>query len=173
VKTGTAGPQGAGVKRALERIYRRHRQGLFTLALTVTRSPAAAEDAVQEAFARLWRLKKRPAGDPVAYVFAAVRNAATDQLRRRREPPADAAASIFNGSVTSPEAAALEAERQRLLAEAVEALPEAQREAIVLRVYADLSFAQMAEALGEPLPTVAGRYRRGLERLRETMARTL
>jgi RNA polymerase sigma-70 factor (ECF subfamily) len=160
------------VKRALERIYRRHRQGLFTLALAVTRSPAAAEDAVQEAFARLWRLKKLPAGDPVAYVFAAVRNAATDQLRRRR-PALEAPVSIFNGSVVSPEAAALEAERQRLLAEALEALPDAQRQAIVLRIYADLSFAQMAEALGEPLPTVAARYRRGLERLRQTVGRAL
>ena len=64
------------MKETLERIYWDHRQGLYTLALAITRRPERAEDAVQDAFARLWTASRRPTGDPVPYVFAAVRNAA-------------------------------------------------------------------------------------------------
>ena len=66
------------MRRSLERIYRKHRQGMYSLALSITRRPQAAEDAVQEAFVKLWRLGPAPRGDPVAYTYAAVRNAAND-----------------------------------------------------------------------------------------------
>src|SRR3954452_9099285 len=70
----------------LEDIYARHRQGLFTLALSITRCAARAEDAVHDAFVRLCRRRSVAAPlegtgaasqpDAVAYVFASVRNAA-------------------------------------------------------------------------------------------------
>ena len=65
----------------IEQIYRLHRKGLYTLALAITRHPESAEDAVHEAIVRLCRSDRSPTGDPVAYVFAAVRNAAVDQKR--------------------------------------------------------------------------------------------
>lgn len=159
-----AGPAG------LEALYRQHRQGLFTLALSVTRCPVAAEDAVHDAFVRLCREDFPPsrAGDPVAYVFGVVRNAAIDALRRGGPPRTPV--SIFDAA-PSPEALALGAERERSVAEAVESLPIEQREAVILKVYAGLSFAQIAAAVGAPLPTVASRYRRGLARLRERLGR--
>ncbi len=160
------------MRRALAAIYRQHRQGLFTLALAITGDPESAEDAVHEAFVRLWRSKSRPASDAVGYVFAAVRNAAVDQVRRRR-PALPATASIFDDSAASPDVAAAQGEQCRILRRALEALPADQREAIVLRVYAGLTFRQMAEALGQPLPTVASRYRRGLESIRETLREVL
>ena len=160
------------------RLYARHRQGLYTLALSVTGRPERAEDAVQEAFARVCRSPAvlAGAGDPVAYVFAAVRNAAVDQVRRpgvtgetiadgRCLPPV----SIFNGHVEGPEAAALGAERERSVAAAVEGLPDEQKEVVVLRVYGGLTFAQIAEVTEAPLATVATRYRRALERLKRRL----
>ena len=157
------------MRRALERIYRAHRQGLFTLALAIAGRQELAEDAVHEAFVRLWRRRRAPAGDLVAYVFAAVRNAAIDQLRRRRTTAGEADVSIYDGAAVPPDAAMAAAERSRLLREAVEALPADQREAVVLRIYAGLTFQQVAEALGQPLPTVASRYRRALERVRQRL----
>jgi RNA polymerase sigma-70 factor (ECF subfamily) len=155
------------VRHAIERIYGERRQGLFTLALAITRCPARAEDAVQDAFARLWKSQARPDGDLVPYVFAAVRNAALDQLRRQ-EPMATAEpASIFNGLVSDPASEAITAEEHGLVRRAVDALPEPEREAVVMRVYGGLTFDEMARALGEPLQTVASRYRRALEKLSE------
>lgn len=157
-------------RRELEKTYLEHRQGLYTLALSITRHPEAAEDAVHEAFLRLCRRDAAPRGDAVAYVFAAVRNSAADQRRRsgmRSDP-----VPIFNGQAPDPAAQAEKAELSRRLREALEGLPDEQREAVVLRVYAGLTFAQMAEVGNEPLQTVAARYRRALERLRrEALAR--
>lgn len=156
------------MRKQLERIYREHRQGLFTLALSITRCPDLAEDAVQEAFARLWRSAARPEGDVVSYVFASVRNAALDQARLRRAPGAPAV-SIFDADPATPLSAAIDAERRQGVRRAVDALPPKQRQTVVLRLYAGLTFRQIAETLAEPLQTVASRYRRALERIKESL----
>lgn len=149
----------------LERIYREHRQGLFALALSITQSRESAEDAVHDAFVRLWRSNVQAQGDPVAYVFASVRNAAIDATRRRKST-AELPESLFAGRRLDPAAEAEQTEQTELLRRAVDGLPEEQREVIVLRLYAGLSFRQMGETLNEPLQTVASRYRRALERVR-------
>jgi RNA polymerase sigma-70 factor (ECF subfamily) len=158
---------------ALEKLYMRHRQGLYTLALTLTGCEASAEDAVQEACARLLASREPPAGDPAAYLFAAVRNAAVDQRRRGGAALAarSAAASIFNGRRLASEGpeAARDAEADRRVREAVAALPEDQREALSMRVYGGLTFEQMAQACGEPLSTVSSRYGRAIGRLRQEL----
>jgi len=159
------------VQQDIEDIYRRHRQGLFTLALSITRCPGLAEDAVHDACARLLRLGAKPRGDPVAYVFAAVRNAALEHARRRRAAP-DFPASLFDERQIDPALAASEAEQQRLARRAVEQLPLRQRQTVVMRLYANLTFQQIAETFGEPLPTVASRYRRALERIRQAMEKS-
>ncbi len=153
---------------SLERIYRRHRQGLYTLSLSITRSPSQAEDAIQEAFTRLWKRQSRPQGDAIAYVFAAVRNAAVDQVRRNRSKRffEHLPASIYDGQLPDPASAAADAEQIEAISKALENLPAEQREVIVMRIYSGLKFAQIAEALAQPLPTITSRYRRALERLR-------
>lgn len=160
------------MKETLERIYWDHRQGLYTLALAITRRPERAEDAVQDAFARLWTSRVRLTGDPVPYVFAAVRNAAVDEMRRKNGAAARLeAVSIYNGLPADPSAQAVSAEEHQLVREAVEALPQGQREAVVMKIYAGLTFEQIARALGEPLQTVASRYRRALDRLGRRLKR--
>ncbi len=152
----------------LEQTYRDHRQGLFSLALSITRRPELAEDAVQDAFVRLWRSAISPKGDPVAYVFASVRNAALELVRRRRNA-AGVPVSLFDCEQADPASAAIEAEQQQIVRRAVDALPSEQREAVVMRTYAGLTFRQIADVVGEPLPTIASRYRRALERIKETI----
>ncbi len=154
---------------AIEHVYWDHRQGLYTLALAITRCPGRAEDAVQEVFARLWSRRERVAGDLVAYIFAAVRNAAIDQVRRGTRGRPLVPASIFNGLPADPAEVALTEEEHRRVREAVESLPRPQREAIVMRTYAGLTFRQMAEVLDEPLQTVASRYRRALNRIAQRL----
>ena len=158
------------IHRELERVYWEHRQGLFTLALSITRCSSRAEDAVQDAFGRLWRLRKPPRGELTPYVFAAVRNAAIDQMRRNAgmiQPPEEV--SIFDAKAEDPAASVLEAERQELVRQAVEALPDDQRQAIILHVYGGLTFDEVATMLAEPLPTIASRYRRALEKLKQAL----
>ncbi len=156
------------MRRRLERIYREHRQGLYSLALSITRAADLAEDSVQEALARLWRSARQPRGDAVAYVFAAVRNAALE-IGWKQRPRSGVPASLFDAAPADPAKMALMDEQERLVRAAVDGLPIRQRQAVVLRVYAGLSFQQIADTLGEPLATVASRYRRALERIRSTV----
>lgn len=92
--------------------------------------------ALLESLYREHRQAAPPDRDPAAYVFAAVRNAAVDQLRRHAAA-ATMSESIFEtrafrGSPeTSPDGAAEMDERDRLVRQAVDELPEAQREAVV------------------------------------------
>lgn len=149
-------------------IYERYRRGLFALALSITRCPARAEDAVHEAFARLCRRIGEPTKDHVAYVFSAVRNAAVDQVRRlslETESRLDAAA-MFDLNPADPRQQMLEAERAASVARALAGLADEQREIIVLRIYGGLRFQQIAEVVDLPLATVTTRYRRALERLK-------
>ena len=160
------------VQRQLEEIYRDHRQGLYTLALAITRCPESAEDAVQDACTRLWRSTIEPTGDCVAYVFASVRNAALEIARRGRDT-IEPSASIYGDRRAEPPALAIAAERHDMARRAVDGLESQQREVVVLRLYGGLTFQQIADTLDEPLPTVASRYRRALERIRDNIGESL
>jgi RNA polymerase sigma-70 factor (ECF subfamily) len=143
--------------------------------LAITRDSARAEDAVHDAFARMLKRGRLPSGaEPTgltAYAYAAVRNAAIDQLRRNHTARRHAASIYRDATVDdqTPDRFAEDAERDRLLHEAVDALPEPQRLAVVLHTHAGLTFAQIAEALGEPQATVASRYRRALEKIANSL----
>ena len=154
-------------------IYARHRQGLFTHALSITGSPERAEDAVHDAFIRLCSATRNDIADPAAYAFAAVRSAALDQLRRAKRFDAaiqhDRISIFAESNGHDPHTHALAGERVESVARAVDSLPLDQREVVVLRIYAGLSFEQIASAMNEPLPTVASRYRRSLERLKQQL----
>jgi RNA polymerase sigma-70 factor, ECF subfamily len=146
----------------LEEIYGQHKKGLMVLALAVTHSRCEAEDAIHDAFLRLVNAGGGACGDPVAYVYGAVRHAAIDRVRRRRGEVA----------VSSSLAACLDGcdhaetkERDAGLAAALDTLCEEQRTVVLLRVYGGLTFRQIGEVERVPLPTVASRYTAALERL--------
>lgn len=162
------------MKDQLGEIYEQHRQGLFSLALSVTRKPELAEDAVHDAIIRLSRTKARPKGDPVGYVYAAVRNAAIDIIRYRKVRPEatnrDAAVFLFEqdpgpGVVDAVADAELAARAMAM----IEALPDKQREVLILRLVAGLKFEQIAQTLELPLGTVTTRYRRTIHAIRDEL----
>ena len=157
----------------------RHGPGMLLLARQWAASPADAEDIVQEAFLRFWRSSERhdarsvagSVADPVAYLFASVKHAAMDFQRggrrrvRREEAVAFARSETAGGGpmFSSP----LEQAERRLAVEAALAtLPEPQREVLVLKIWAGLTFPQIARALDVPPDTAASRYRYALEKLR-------
>ena len=63
----------------------------------------------------------------------------------------------------------LDEERDRQVQAAVEALPAEKREVVVMKLYGQLTFSQIAAVLEEPLSTVATRYQRALDKLRELL----
>ena len=157
-----------------KKTYCLQRQGLFSLALSITGCRQLGEDAIQTAFERLCRLNTAPHGDFSNYVFASVRNAARDSMRTANRA-SRARESIFNGfaaslsDAESPSDDVLTAERDQILRTAVNALDDANREVIVLKVFAGLTFDAIGEILEQPAKTVATRYRRALMKLEERL----
>ena len=150
----------------------RHGPAMLLLARQVVPVRGDAEDVVQEAFVRFWTSRGR-AADPVAYLFACVRNAALDWRRsgRRRDRREQAAAKPELPRDAPQFAADAERrERQAAIEAALAALPESQREVVVMKVWAKLTFSQIGAALGVSPDTAASRYRYALAKLRGQLA---
>jgi RNA polymerase sigma-70 factor (ECF subfamily) len=145
----------------LRAFYLGCRQQLYTYAVSITGNREAAEDAIHGVFLQLLRRGGLPA-DLRPYLFRAVRNAALDAWRRtkvRRDSLFAAHAAV---AAPAPAPAFQADELDRLLQQ----LTPDERETIVLKIYSELTFQEIAELRQVPLPTVASWYRRGLEKLK-------
>jgi RNA polymerase sigma-70 factor (ECF subfamily) len=141
--------------------------GLVLFARQWVRSAADAEDIVQEAFVRFWRQNRDLANRGLLY--ATVRSVALDLIRRdsrraRREAEAYADAT----QAIEPQFKE-EDDSQRLLVSAVNRLPHEQREVLVMKIWNDLTFAEIAEGLGISPNTAASRYRYALAALKKDL----
>ena len=160
---------------AYEEIVRRHQTIAFRTAWVITRSAADAEEAAQDAFvkahAALPRFRKGAPLRPWLLTIVAneARNRARSAGRRERLALRAAQERRPGDAVPSPEAALLGSERRDELLEAVERLPEIDRQAIACRYFLDLSEAETAAALDCARGTVKSRLSRALERLRAEM----
>ena len=145
-------------------LFREHSGSLYTCALAITASCEQAEDAVQEAFYRLFRLRKEPR-HLKAYVFRSVRNAALDQRRRNSSVDLDGGAAVFDLS-DEPSDRAGARELAKKVAQAMAQLSADERETIMSHLHGALTFREIAEIRGASNNTVSSWYRRGIEKLR-------
>ena len=143
--------------------------GLVLFARQFVRSLADAEDIVQEAFVRFWR--KQHSIRNRALLFATVRSISLDLLRRdfrRARREADALADAEQ-STPAPQFDAV-SESQQALAAAVDRLPAEQREVLVMKIWNELTFAEIAAILEISQNTAASRYRYALSALRKNVS---
>jgi RNA polymerase sigma-70 factor (ECF subfamily) len=157
--------------RAFDLVVPAFQNRVFRLAYSILRDRAAAEDAAQETFVRVW--KALPAFDGRAalgtWIYAITRNTCLMELRRRRptvsfdDPDSDeaqrAAAAVATGPAADPE-------RDNLL-RMLETLPRNQQEAVRLFYLEDRSYENVAEQLCMPLGTVKNLLHRARKRLME------
>jgi RNA polymerase sigma-70 factor (sigma-E family) len=141
---------------------------LYRLAFAVSGDGAAAEDDLQNAFAKVYSNwgRVRRADHPEAYVRRMVLNEVLGGRRNgflKRERPHELVEAA--GSVASPEAGVVERDA---IWTAVRGLPPRQRAVVVLRYYEDLSEAEIAEALGCSRGTVKSQASAAIAALRRT-----
>lgn len=147
---------------ALADLYDLYRLPLTRLATGLLCDWGDAEDAVHDAFVRLWRShhgRTDMLESPLPYLRTAVVNNARSIMRRRRtardHPP------LFLPPAASAEEEALPRVHQEVL-DAVNELPHRQREVLVLRYWADMSEADIASTLGVTRGTVKSSASRGM-----------
>jgi RNA polymerase sigma-70 factor (ECF subfamily) len=168
---------GEGKPRAFELLYDRHGGAAFSLAYRMVGNRVAAEDISQEAFLSIWRSRLRydaSRGSVRTWVLGIVHNRAIDALRkgssheRRRESFEGAEERFEARERTDVEAA--RREEARNVRTALDTLPVDQRRTIELAYFGGFSHSQIAEQLDEPIGTIKGRMRLGLEKLRHQLA---
>ena len=162
----------AGDQQALQALYQRTQRLVFTLAIRITSSREAAEEVTLDVFHQVWRRSADydPAGGSVVgWIMNQARSRAIDRLRfeqrKKRVPPH----GDRDGEPTDPSepADAIDAQRQHSsLREALTVLTADERQAIETAFFSDLTYAETAARLGQPLGTVKTRVRSALAKLR-------
>jgi RNA polymerase sigma-70 factor (ECF subfamily) len=159
---------------ALGELYDRYGRPAYGLALRILRDEALAEDAVQEAFLALWRTASRfvpERGKASTWILTLVHRRSVDLVRReqlRRAESLDEGQEPAEGTGGADEEAWLRLQRERVQ-EALQQLPDPQREALELAYYGGFTQSELAERLGQPVGTIKSRMFAGLARLRELL----
>jgi RNA polymerase sigma-70 factor, ECF subfamily len=151
---------------------------LYAAALRLTRSPNDAEDLVQDTYLKAFRAagQFRPGTNLRAWLFTILQNTFRNLRRDRGRDPVDvdseAVERVPAGSdLPDPERRLLDSVIDEDVRQALDALPPAYREAVWMRDVDELSYQDIATALGVPIGTVMSRISRGrrllLQQLRE------
>ncbi len=161
---------GNGDRDAFEELYRRFARPVLGLALRRLGDRGRAEDALQDAFAAIWRSASsydRGRGQGGAWLYTVARNAIVDGARRRPEPPMEPPdePSEESGPPERAEAAWL----SWRVHGAIERLPEHERPVIELAYWGGLSQSEISAFLQVPLGTVKTRTRSALARLADLL----
>lgn len=170
----------AGDRAAFQELYARYSKPLFSIAVRMLRDPGAAEEALQDAFLKLWHHAGSFDPDksrPFTWAVTLTRRTCIDHLRKTRRLPV---AESLSESDTDPDLPAAESTRSSAernddtarLRDALATLPEPQRCALDLALFSGLTHPQIAETLRQPLGTVKTWIRRGLLQLRDTFNST-
>lgn len=162
--------QAGRAKEAFERLVPAFRRRVFGLAYSLLRDRGAAEDLAQEVFVKLWRALPRYDGRAQlsTWIFAITRNAAISALRARRSTVSMSDPAVFEEA--EHRSATLDmAPGDATLWRQVEALPEKQRQAVILYYQDERSVDEVATMMGLPVNTVKTHLHRARARLAELL----
>ena len=155
--------------RAVTALYAEHYRTLVGLAAFLVRDSSTAEEVVQDSFVAMhcgWR-RLRDRDKALAYLRRSVVNRSRSVLRHRMVVDKNAPDPLPD--MPSAEQGAIAQMERNAVVDALRALPLRQREALVLRFYADLSAAQIASTMGISTGAVKSHTARGMSAMRNVL----
>jgi RNA polymerase sigma-70 factor (ECF subfamily) len=166
----------AGNREAFRVLVERESQPVLGVCRRILGDPVEAQDAAQDAFTQAYQALAtfRSDGPFGAWLHRIAVRVAVGRLAARRDvitldsEMIDPRAAML-ASDDDPEASALDGEDRAAIRAAVSALPDAQRDVVVLRFYGDLSLDEIAEVTRHPIGTVKSRLSRGVASLRDQL----
>jgi RNA polymerase sigma-70 factor, ECF subfamily len=147
---------------AFAALVRRHRSGVYRVALRMLDSPADAQDVTQETFTRAWRGLRSFRRDSAlsTWLYRIVTRRCLDVIAARTPAAEDLGTLELRAPEAEPAESVEQGERLRAVTVAISRLPGDQRAALVLREFEGLSYQQVAVVLGITVPAVKGRIHR-------------
>ena len=168
---------------AFEELVSRHQHAVIGTVAKMLSSPNEAEDIAQQVFVRIWKSAKRyqVKAKFTTWMFTITRNLVFNEMRRRQRKPAvsmnereeEFHIATPDESVATPAEATLQNELEEAVDAAIQALPEKQRMAVVLRRYEELPYDEIAGILELSLPAVKSLLFRARSQLKENLQRYL
>jgi RNA polymerase sigma factor (sigma-70 family) len=169
----------AGNENAFELLVTRHKNKVFTTILLIVKDTETAEDLLQDTFIKAIHTMKsgryNEEGKFSSWICRIAHNLAIDFFRKEKRSPMiniEDNSNIFNTlsfSEESIESIQIKEETHERLRDLIQQLPEAQKEVLIMRHYADMSFQEIAESTGVSINTALGRMRYALINLRKKM----
>ncbi|MEM9221821.1 MAG: sigma-70 family RNA polymerase sigma factor [Pseudomonadota bacterium] len=164
-----------GDRRSFDRLYERTSGKLFALAIRILQDRQEAEDAVQDAYVKIWRYAERYAvarAGAMTWMAAIARNVCIDRLRAKKSPTAtlDAAEAVADTTLRPDEAMLAKGSAKQLL-DCINGLEPAMARLVRIAYFGGVTYAGLAERDGVPLGTVKSRMRRALGQLRTCLGR--
>lgn len=158
----------AGNRRSFSEIVKRHQKGLLRMCLRFVKDLDTAEDVVQESFIKAYEKLHSFEGRASfkSWLFQIAVNSARNRIRDSRRNMIDIE-NVQLAVGAEAESGLVHNSIAEILQEEVGRLPDRQRTALVLRIYEDLSFKEIAEIMECPYDTAKANYRHALMRLRE------
>ncbi len=166
-------------ERALETLYDRYGDYVYSVCLRMVGDVQLAEDLSQEVFLRLWRrpdLYDTSRGKFVTWLLSVARNRAIDERRsrgrrfRHESPPSESTEEVLEAVPASESRdVAIVSEERVVVQKALAILPPEQKLAIQLAYFGGYTQQEIADGLRQPLGTVKTRIRLGLQKLRQLL----
>jgi RNA polymerase sigma-70 factor (ECF subfamily) len=167
-----------GEREALAELYDRFSRPLYSTALHILNDAAEAQDVVHDVFLTLWQkaaVFAAERGTAFSWAATLTRNRAIDRLRSRKRRAELLEKSLpsdlgYGEGAGSAEETAGQRDQAQLVRAAVATLPADQQRALELAFFGGLTQQEIADRLQEPLGTIKARIRRGLAKLRGSLA---
>jgi RNA polymerase sigma-70 factor (ECF subfamily) len=174
---------GQGDTNAFEQLVEKHQALVAGTVARMLGSNSEVEDIAQQVFIRVWKSARRyvPRAKFTTWLLKITRNLVFNELRRTKRraqvplqpEPGGEEPPLKDEINLGPDASLLEAELQRTIEQAILQLPKAQRMALVLRRYEQLSYEQIAEVLDLSVPAVKSVLFRARSELRSRLSKYL
>ena len=169
----------SGNESAFEQLVNRHKNKVFTTIVLIVKDTYTAEDLMQDAFIKAIHTMKsgryNEEGKFSSWICRIAHNLAIDFFRKEKRSPMitlEDGSNVFNTlafAADSAESLQIKEDTCVRLRELIQTLPQSQREVLMMRHYADMSFQEIADATGVSINTALGRMRYALINLRKKM----
>jgi RNA polymerase sigma-70 factor (ECF subfamily) len=166
----------AGDQRALHALYERAHRVVFTLIVRITANQETAEEVTLDVFHDVWRRApdyQEAGGTVLGWIMNQAHSRAIDRLRfeqRKKRVPSDAMDQRPAIDTATPDDLIAVKQQGQALRSALAILTRDERQAIEAAFFSELTYAEVAARLNQPLGTVKTRIRSGLHKLRDALA---
>jgi RNA polymerase sigma-70 factor (ECF subfamily) len=166
----------AGDQHALHALYERAHHVVFTLVMRIVANRETAEEVTVDVFCDVWRRAshyQEQNGTVLGWIMNQARSRAIDRLRfeqRKKRVQPETEATLPATVAADPNDLIALKEQSQALRSALETLTPDERKAIETAFFSELTYAETATRLNEPLGTIKTRIRSGLQKLRKALA---